>query len=62
MIDEIKVAAVQMPARQVVFDPQAKGENTKRIVSYIQSLGKDNDLVIFPELITCCGVASVSTG
>jgi len=53
MIDELKVAVVQMPAKQAVFNPGAKDENVKHIVSYIQSLGKANDLVVFPELATC---------
>jgi len=35
MIDELKVAVVQMPAKQVVFNPGAKDENVKHIVSYI---------------------------
>lgn len=53
MQEEIKVALVQMAAKQAVFDPGASDENVKRLVDYIQSLGKDNDLVIFPELATC---------
>ena len=53
MIDELKVAAVQMPVKQVVFNSAAKDENVEHIVSYIRSLGKGNDLVVFPELATC---------
>ncbi len=53
MKEEVTVALVQMAAKQAVFNAEDRDENIKHIVEHIKSLGKDNELVVFPELATC---------
>jgi len=52
MISEARVALVQMPAKQAIFNPDLKRENIDKIVAYMKSLGSKNDIVVFPELST----------
>lgn len=50
MIEKVRVAVVQIGAKVAALNPEEKDENVKRIIENIQRLGKDNDLVVFPEL------------
>ncbi len=52
MIEEVKVALVQMIAEQAMFDAERKKRNVERIVEKIRTLGKEHELIVFPELCT----------
>jgi predicted amidohydrolase len=50
MQKEVRVTAVQFAAEAAVFDPSRKTNNINRLCSYIEKLGPDCDLLVFPEL------------
>jgi N-carbamoylputrescine amidase len=52
MIDEVRVAVVQMASKQAIYEPKTRSRNVERIVEKIKQLGKTNDLLVFPELCT----------
>lgn len=51
MIEEARIAVVQIGSKVAAINPQDKDENVKRIIEKIELLGEHNDLVVFPE--TC---------